>query len=772
VKQYGRRLVLDLGHEYDADMDDEWLEEQINETIQIEKDYKIRMDQLNDYKLYNSTWFESLKSMDWPDDTDSFFEKTCLNTEFCPQKEIPISWSLKDKEPYSIHVEELWNTTNSTPDVVVAVIDSGIANEIKSAFSNLLSGYDFISDMDIAGDGDGRDLDATDNGPTSVDCPNAGWHGTKVASIIAAKHSTGVYGIAQNCSVLSLRVLGLCGEGYANDVTDAIVWAVGGTINGLPSNPNPAKIISLSLSGTGSCPSYLQSAITQAYNAGAKIFSAAGNDGSSNITNVFPANCNYVISVGAIDKNGNTASFSNKGATMLAPGVDVVALLPSWYPQVVSGTSFAVSHVTGKEALNNNGSLLYFLFNYSSTHEYSHLVTASSCHPATYYCSGSCCPCPAGTTGVSLAGTHTDPNNCVNCLAGEYMDIESVGGFLGGSVFIDHNGYKETWYFTSRFNNAPGYANCFKCQTWRYLMECGQDCLYLFCSTADNKWRIEGWDEEGIAFFVPNYIDVPCTVEGILSMQDPNQRLPTASCYLCSQGTYNTAAKSTACVDCVAGKFAPRGGLTTCQNCLPGYFQGETGKSACTFCNKAGFYCPSGAIQPIQCAPNTYCPLGASLQRSCPDNTYSPAQTVSLNGCIANQGYYGVGSAVAICEEGFRCVSGTKTACEGGTFASTTGMSTCIGCSPGSYSLASATTCTTCSPGFFAAGSASTSCTACAAACTLTQHLQSDCSSTTNRVCCNRSALVVSEADVSHCNFPYLLSLLISLCLSSEWVSS
>ena len=65
-------------------------------------------------------------------------------------------------------------------------------------------------------------------------------------------------GVAQNCPILPLRVLGLCRMGYATDVTDAIVWAAGGVINEVPNNTNPAQIISVSLAGQGPCPSSSQ----------------------------------------------------------------------------------------------------------------------------------------------------------------------------------------------------------------------------------------------------------------------------------------------------------------------------------------------------------------------------------------------------------------------------------------------------------------------------------------------------------------------------------
>ncbi len=97
-----------------------------------------------------------------------------------------------------------------------------------------------------------------DNGTVDYDCLTPSWHGTKVASILAARHGSGVYGTAYNASIMSVRVLGRCSSGYANDITDAIVWAIGGAITGMQINPRLAHIVSMSLSGVELCPSYLQ----------------------------------------------------------------------------------------------------------------------------------------------------------------------------------------------------------------------------------------------------------------------------------------------------------------------------------------------------------------------------------------------------------------------------------------------------------------------------------------------------------------------------------
>src|SRR5690606_31257016 len=145
--------------------------------------------------------------------------------------------------------------------VVVAVLDTGITRH-GDLDANVLPGYDFISDAGKANDGDGRDNDPSDPGDwvTLNQCPggnraeNSSWHGTHVAGTIAAvtNNAKGVAGTAFGARILPVRVLGTCG-GYDSDIADAIVWAAGGSVSGVPTNANPAEVINLSLGGGGAC---------------------------------------------------------------------------------------------------------------------------------------------------------------------------------------------------------------------------------------------------------------------------------------------------------------------------------------------------------------------------------------------------------------------------------------------------------------------------------------------------------------------------------------
>ncbi|NUK07086.1 S8 family serine peptidase [Streptomyces lunaelactis] len=229
-----------------------------------------------------------------------------------------------------MNVPGAWDKTTGS-GVTVAVIDTGYAAHSDVA-ANVVSGYDFISTSADARDGNGRDSDAKDEGDwnaTAGECGagstagNSSWHGTHVAGTIGAtaNNSKGVAGIAYNAKIQPVRVLGKCG-GSSSDIADAITWASGGTVPGIPANANPAKVINMSLGGASStCPSVYQNAINGAVSRGTTVVVAAGNS-NANASGFTPANCSGVINVASTSREGNRSFYSNFGSIIdvSAPG--------------------------------------------------------------------------------------------------------------------------------------------------------------------------------------------------------------------------------------------------------------------------------------------------------------------------------------------------------------------------------------------------------------------------------------------------------------------
>lgn len=252
-----------------------------------------------------------------------------------PAYQLGLHWHY-DAPPRGMNAIGAWQHTHGSRDIVVAIIDSGILfdNPDVKGSNNVLKGYDFITVPETARDGDGRDPDATDAGTWCPDTPETAkneaspnsWHGTHVAGTIGAAtdNKKSVAGVNWQVSILPVRALGKCGGGNVGDIADAIKWAAGLPVPGIPPNPTPAHIINTSLGGSRPCTweenGYQREAILLAQDQGAVIVAAAGNE-NMDLENVSPASCPGVISVTASDPGGSITTYSNFGAaTIMAPG--------------------------------------------------------------------------------------------------------------------------------------------------------------------------------------------------------------------------------------------------------------------------------------------------------------------------------------------------------------------------------------------------------------------------------------------------------------------
>ena len=135
--------------------------------------------------------------------------------------------------------------------IVVAVIDSGVMATHPSLSGQLLPGYDMLSaPNNLRGDR------STDSRPDERDA-RCGQrlvsgafrtHGTEVASLIAGNGVDGVFGVNPSAKILPIRLFGACSM-TRTDMLDAIAWAAGLPVAGVPTNPNPARVINMSIAG-------------------------------------------------------------------------------------------------------------------------------------------------------------------------------------------------------------------------------------------------------------------------------------------------------------------------------------------------------------------------------------------------------------------------------------------------------------------------------------------------------------------------------------------
>ncbi len=236
-----------------------------------------------------------------------------------------LHYSINPNDPYypgqwhleKIQAPQTWAFTLGNGDVVIAVIDDGIA-AVADIYEKVIPGINIIEG--------------------GTETTNGGGHGTPVAGIISAttNNAMGVAGVAWNNKLLPVKVYTETGYTTCSAIIKGIVWAA----------DNSAKVINMSFGGPSECAGE-KSAIDYAWNKGAVLVASAGN--YADTTPIYPAAYSNVLGVAATNPDDTIASFSSYGSwiNVAAPGRRLYTTYSNGAYSGFSGTSASAPVVSG-----------------------------------------------------------------------------------------------------------------------------------------------------------------------------------------------------------------------------------------------------------------------------------------------------------------------------------------------------------------------------------------------------------------------------------------
>jgi len=239
-----------------------------------------------------------------------------------------------------IRMPEAWMLSRGQ-GVTVAVIDTGVTKVEDLAGTELVAGWNFVTD--------------------SADTDDDHGHGTHVAGTIAqtTDNGVGVAGVAGHARIMPIKVLSASGSGSVAGIAEGIRFAT----------DHGAKVINMSLGGALNS-TVLANAVRYAHDHGVVVVCASGNDGRGRVS--YPAANRGALAVAATQFDETTTFYSNWGKEIFvaAPGgntrvdqnkdgVPDGVLQNTVVPGDISrqdylpfmGTSMASPHVAGVAAL-------------------------------------------------------------------------------------------------------------------------------------------------------------------------------------------------------------------------------------------------------------------------------------------------------------------------------------------------------------------------------------------------------------------------------------
>lgn len=246
-----------------------------------------------------------------------------------------------------------WAVTTGDDDVVVAVLDSGVDYKHEDLAPNMWkrpASVPAYHDAELGSVDDEDGFNAVDNASDPMDDNG---HGTHCAGIIGAEggNNLGITGVNWKVRIMPLKFMNAGGYGTTKDAIEAINYVIDRRQAGVN-----VRIISASWGSTMKSRA-LEDAIRKAYESDILFVAASGNATTNNDrTPHYPSSYNVpnVVSVAALDRNDQLASFSNyglKSVMIAAPGKDILSTWLGNSYEEKSGTSMATPVVSGVAAL-------------------------------------------------------------------------------------------------------------------------------------------------------------------------------------------------------------------------------------------------------------------------------------------------------------------------------------------------------------------------------------------------------------------------------------
>lgn len=258
-------------------------------------------------------------------------------------------WGLNNPNNVDIDAPEAWSITTGDPSTIVAVIDSGIDLSNPDLVSKLWTNPGEVAGngVDDEGDGYADDVHGWNFLNNSPDIGDTDGHGSHVAGTLgaASNNGFGITGVDWNVQIMPLKFIDQTGSGTIDAAIQAIHYAV----------DHGARVINASWGGQAFSQS-LEAAIGYAAAHNVVFVTAAGNESANNdAVASYPANYRLgnVLSVTAVDPNGNLPSFANIGPSTVdvaAPGVSIWSAYLGGFAYL-TGTSMSTPYVAGVAAL-------------------------------------------------------------------------------------------------------------------------------------------------------------------------------------------------------------------------------------------------------------------------------------------------------------------------------------------------------------------------------------------------------------------------------------